>query len=221
LTDIGCNWDGHQIELQQMSNRTTTYIRQNCDGVRQNFDGRKKNCDRCRMELQQMSDKTTSDVGQNYDGRWTKLQRMSDETTMNVEQNYDKRQTKLQQTSDGTNRQTNDDYVDNDVVDRSMSMSFVTMACKRKKRNFFLLFHVFLIFFFFFFFQSCYKGYSLHDCKFKKPCVCVCACSQDLKLVVKLFLEVLAPSSLRSSGIQNFTSCSFFSMSFLPRLHCC
>jgi len=31
-----------------------------------------------------------------------------------------------------------------------------------------------------------------------KHCVCVCACSQDLKLVVKQVLELLAPSSFRA-----------------------
>ncbi len=42
----------------------------------------------------------------------------------------------------------------------------------QQRRNFFLFFFilcfcVFYILFFFFFFQSCYKSYSLHDCKLK------------------------------------------------------
>jgi hypothetical protein len=51
-------------------------------------------------------------------------------------------------------------------------------------------------------------------------CVCVCTCSQDLKLAAKQALELLAPSSLRSSRTQNFTTCSLFLVSFFPRLHC-
>jgi hypothetical protein len=39
------------------------------------------------------------------------------------------------------------------------------------------------------------------SCTTIKPCVCVCACSQDLKLAVKQALELLAPSSFQSSGI--------------------
>jgi len=41
------------------------------------------------------------------------------------------------------------------------------------------------------------------SCTAIKPCVCVCVCtcSQDLKLVIKQALELLAPSSFRSSGI--------------------
>jgi hypothetical protein len=57
------------------------------------------------------------------------------------------------------------------------------------------------------------------SCTIIKPCVCVCACSQDLKLVVKQALELLTPSSLWSSRIQNFIACSLFSVSILPRLH--
>jgi hypothetical protein len=37
------------------------------------------------------------------------------------------------------------------------------------------------------------------SCTAIKPCVCVCACSQDLKLAIKQALELFAPSSLRSS----------------------
>ncbi len=44
-------------------------------------------------------------------------------------------------------------------------------------------------------------------------CVCVCMCSQDLKLVVKQALELLAPSSLQGSKTQNFIACSLFLMS--------
>ncbi len=40
--------------------------------------------------------------------------------------------------------------------------------------------------------------------------LCVCTCSQDLKLAVKQALELLAPSSLRSSAAQNFTACSLY-----------
>jgi hypothetical protein len=43
--------------------------------------------------------------------------------------------------------------------------------------------------------------------------VCVCACSQDLKLAVKQALELFTPSSLRSSRTHNFTTCSLFSVS--------
>jgi hypothetical protein len=50
---------------------------------------------------------------------------------------------------------------------------------------------------------------------------CVCTCSQDLKLVVKQASELLMPSSLQSFKTQNFTTCSLFLMSLLPRLRCC
>ncbi len=46
-----------------------------------------------------------------------------------------------------------------------------------------------------------------------KPCVCVCACSQDLKLAIKQALELFVPSSLRNSETQNFITCSLFSVS--------
>jgi hypothetical protein len=39
------------------------------------------------------------------------------------------------------------------------------------------------------------------SCTIIEPCVCVCTCSQDLKLVVKQALELLVPSSFRSFGI--------------------
>jgi hypothetical protein len=51
-----------------------------------------------------------------------------------------------------------------------------------------------------------------------KPCVCVCMCSQDLKLAVKQALELLAPSSFRSSGTPNFTAWSLISVSIFPHL---
>jgi hypothetical protein len=54
-----------------------------------------------------------------------------------------------------------------------------------------------------------------------KPCVCVCTCSQDLKLAVKQALELLAPSSFRRSRTHNFTACSLFLVSLLPHLCCC
>jgi hypothetical protein len=44
--------------------------------------------------------------------------------------------------------------------------------------------------------------------------VCLCACSQRPKLAVKQALELLALSSLQSSGTQNFTACSLFLVSF-------
>lgn len=47
------------------------------------------------------------------------------------------------------------------------------------------------------------------SCTAFKPCVCVYV-PQDLKLAVKQALELLAPSSLRSSGTQNFTACSLY-----------
>ncbi len=59
------------------------------------------------------------------------------------------------------------------------------------------------------------------SCTVIKPCVCVHACSQDLKLAVKQALELHAPSSLRSSEIQNFTTCSLFSLSLLLCWCCC
>jgi len=52
-------------------------------------------------------------------------------------------------------------------------------------------------------------------------CTCVCTCSQNLKLVVKQALELLAPSSPWSSGTQNFIACSLFLVFFLPHLCCC
>jgi hypothetical protein len=51
--------------------------------------------------------------------------------------------------------------------------------------------------------------------------VCVCVCSQDLKLVVKQALELLTPSSFRSFEIQNFIACNLFSVSIFPCLCCC
>jgi len=41
-------------------------------------------------------------------------------------------------------------------------------------------------------------------------CVCVRACSQDLKLAVKQALELLTPSSFQSSETQNFIACNLF-----------
>ncbi len=53
-------------------------------------------------------------------------------------------------------------------------MSSTTMACKREERIFFSSTSCcFFIFFFFFFFQSCYKGSSLHDYKFKNTQECI------------------------------------------------
>ncbi len=59
------------------------------------------------------------------------------------------------------------------------------------------------------------------SCTAIKPYVCVCACSQDLKLVVKQALELFAPSSFQNSRTQKFTACSLFLMSLLPHLRCC
>ncbi len=144
---------------------------------------------------------------------------------------------------------TDDNSTSDNAAKQAAFTSSTAMVCKRKERNLFFLLRVFV----FFFFQSCYKGYSLHDCKFKntqeciaqmqtskpmykeskcmwgcitwcksctiiKPCVCVHACSQNLKLIVKQTLELLASSSLQSFGIQNFIACSLFSVSLLPRL---
>ncbi len=50
--------------------------------------------------------------------------------------------------------------------------------------------------------------------------LCVCVCSQDLKLVVKQTLELLAPSSFRNSETQNFIAYSLFLVSLFPRLPC-
>jgi len=59
------------------------------------------------------------------------------------------------------------------------------------------------------------------SCTIIQPCVCVCACSQDLKLAIKQALELLALSSFQSLKIQNFTVCSLFLVSLLPYLRYC
>ncbi len=64
-------------------------------------------------------------------------------------------------------------YVSNDATEWSALVSSTTMACRKEG---FLLLCVFLFVFFilfFFFFQRCYKGYSLHDYKFKNTQECI------------------------------------------------
>ncbi len=56
------------------------------------------------------------------------------------------------------------------------------------------------------------------DLVLQSPCVCVCACSQDLKLAIKQTLELLTPSSLRSSRTWNFIACSLFLVPLFPCL---
>jgi hypothetical protein len=63
-------------------------------------------------------------------------------------------------------------YISDSVAERFASTSSATMACKKELRIFFFLLHGFLKILFFFLFQSCYKGYSLHDYKFKNTHKC-------------------------------------------------
>jgi hypothetical protein len=178
------------------------------DGTRRtNVDGRRMEVDERLTELRRMSDGIAMDVGQNRNGRQTEQNRWQ-----------------LRWRRMGIMLMM---VLQNDLRPRALQRWRVEEIF-----FFFLLLHVFFILFFFFFYQSYYKGYSLHDYKFKntqectaqmltskpmykeskcmwgcitwcrscttiKPCVCVC--SQDLKLAIKQVLELLVPSSLRSS----------------------
>jgi hypothetical protein len=57
------------------------------------------------------------------------------------------------------------------IVERCTSASFIAMVCKKSKEMFFFYFMFFIIILFFFF-KNCYKGYSLHDYKFKNTQEC-------------------------------------------------
>jgi hypothetical protein len=123
-------------------------------------------------ERQQMSNGITMDVGRNNDGHWTKWGQMSDKTTMKqwngTDCNYD-----------GLHQRQH--YIM--ICVRELYNDSV----QERKEFFFLLcgFFNIIILFFFFFFQSCYKGYSLHDCKLKNTHECIIARMLTSKPVYK------------------------------------
>ncbi len=121
------------------------------------------------------------------------------------------------------------DCVGKDNAERSRSTSFVVMACKREERNFFLLLHVFFffLFFFFFFFQSCYKGYSLQDCKLKdtEECTTWMLTSKPMYKENKFWSSLLLPLSkaleLRTSQLVACFQCPFSLAYAVASYGCC
>ncbi len=84
---------------------------------------------------------------------------------MNVGRNGDERHNEMEQNGQRLQQTTLAMVLQSDPHPRTLQRWRV-----EEKKEFFFLFRVFLFFFilfFFFLFQSCYKGYSLHDCKLK------------------------------------------------------
>jgi len=68
-----------------------------------------------------------------------------------------------------------DDCVDNDAAKWSASTNFKKWRAEEKRENFFSFiscFIIIIIIIIYLFFQSCYKDYSLHDCKLKNTQEC-------------------------------------------------
>jgi hypothetical protein len=93
-----------------------------------------------------------------------------------IERNYDECQTKPQRTLDETTMDVKRNKMDNhctynNVAKQSTSTSCIAMVCKRE--DFFFPSILFAKKILFVFFLGYYKGYSLHDNKFKNTWECI------------------------------------------------